>query len=129
VDVQAEPVELPGSRQIKAAIHVDPAGLLFEEKNGNWKDDVEVIWVELNKEGREIGTHSQMFNLHPERERYEFVLKNGLNFFETLTLTPDVAEVRLIISESGAGAIGTVNIPLSRLFAPAPAATQPPTKK
>ncbi|MFZ0821599.1 MAG: VWA domain-containing protein [Candidatus Acidiferrales bacterium] len=116
VDVQAEAVDLPGARQIKAQVHVDPGGLVFEEKDGNWKDDVEVIWVELNKEGREIGTHSQMFNLHPERERYEFVLKNGLNFFETLTLTPEVAEVRLIISESGAGAIGSVNIPLSRIF-------------
>ena len=47
---------------------------------------------------------------------YKKLLQDGFTYSKTLVLAKDAAEVRLVLSDEGNGAIGSVIIPLGRLF-------------
>jgi hypothetical protein len=119
LDVEADPVDVPGTRQVKARIRVAATEMHFEQKEGQWVDALEVVWVELDKEGRMMGSHAQTFKLNPAQEEYQALLREGIDLSETVSLTENAAEVRVVVTDTGSGAIGSVNIPLSRLFAQA----------
>jgi VWFA-related protein len=119
LDVEADPVDLPGARQLKTRIHVSASDLHFEEKDGRWMDSLEVIWVELDKEGKIMGSHMQTFQFSPTHEEFLALLRNPFDVSETVNLSDLAAEMRVVVTDTGSGAIGTVNIPLTRLFAPA----------
>jgi len=127
LDVEADPVDVPGARQLKTRIRVTPSEMHFEEKDGRWTDALEVIWVELDKEGKITGTHTQTFRFRPTQEEYQALLRIPFDVSETVSVSESAAEVRIVVSDTGSGAIGSVNIPLSRLFTPA--AMQPATKQ
>jgi VWFA-related protein len=117
LNVEADPVDVPGARQLKARIHVSPSDLHFEEKDGKWMDAIEVIWVELDRQGRIMGSHAQTFQFSPTRDELQALLKNPFDLSETVDLSNGAAEMRVVVTDAGSGAIGSVNIPLTRLFA------------
>ena len=126
VDVQLDAVDVPGARQLKTKITLDAGQLRFQQQGTRWTDNIVEVWAEFDAKGREVAKHSQTINLNPTQDDYKQLLQNGLSFSETLSLSDDVTHVRLVVRDAGNGAIGSVNIPLTRLFAPAP--TQPATK-
>jgi VWFA-related protein len=120
LDVNVEPVDVPGARQLKAKITLDAGQLRFQQQGKQWIDNIVEVWAEFDAAGKQVATHSQTINLSPKQDDYKRLLEKGLIFSETLSLSDDVTEVRLVVRDTGNGAIGSVNIPLSRLFAPAP---------
>ncbi len=129
LDIHVDPVDVPGARQLKVKVTIDAGQLRFLQQSARWSDNITEVWAEFNAEGKQVGSHSQTLNLNPTQSDYKQLLQRGLNFSETLSLADDVSEVRLVVRDEGNGAIGTVNIPLSRLFAPASAAAQPAAHK
>jgi hypothetical protein len=128
-DVEADAVDVPGARKLKVKITLDTGQLRFQQQGARWTDNITEVWVEFDAGGKQVGVNSQTINLNPAQDAYKQLLQNGLSFSETVAIANDAAEVRLVLRDIGNGAIGSVTIPLSRLFAPAPAATQPETKK
>jgi hypothetical protein len=126
-DIQADGVEVSGARQLKVKISLDASQLRFEQQAARWTDNITETWAQFSAEGEEVGAKSQTINLKPTQEAYQQLLKQGLNFSETVPLEKNAAEVRLVLRDAGNGAIGSVIIPLSRLFAPA--AVGPKTNK
>jgi VWFA-related protein len=126
LDVNVDPVDVPGARQLKTKITLDAGQLRFQQQGKQWIDNIVEVWAEFDASGRQVATHSQTINLSPTQDDYKRLLEKGLIFSETLSLPDNVTEVRLVVRDTGNGAIGSVNIPLSRLFVPAP--TQPATK-
>jgi VWFA-related protein len=123
LDVNVDPVDVPGARQLKAKITIDAGQLRFQQQGKRWTDNIVEVWAEFDATGRQVAAHSQTINLAPTQDDYKRLLEKGLIFSETLSLSDDVTEVRLVVRDAGNGAIGSVNIPLTRLFAPA--TTQP----
>jgi hypothetical protein len=119
-DVQADGVELAGVRQLKVKITLDTNQLRFQQQGGRWIDNITEYWAQFNSEGQQLDTHSQTINLKPSQDAYKQLLQQGLSFSETVMIDSNAAEVRLIFRDAGNGAIGSVIIPLYRLFAPAP---------
>jgi len=126
-DVQADGFDVAGVRQLKVKITLDPNQLRFQQHGIRWTDNISEAWVQFNAEGQQVGAKSQTINLKPTQESYKQLLQQGLSFSESVVLEKDAAEVRVVLRDAGNGAIGSVIIPLSRLFAPAPA--QPETKQ
>ncbi len=119
LDVEADPVDVPGARQLKTLIHVSASDLHFEEKDGGWTDALDVIWVELDKVGRILDSHAQTFRFNPTQEEFQALLRNRCDVSETVDLPDAAAEMRIVVTDTGSGSIGSVNIPLTRLFASA----------
>ena len=75
--------------------------------------------AQFNAVGEQVSTKSKTINLKPMKEAHQQLLKAGLSFSETVALEKNAAEIRLVLRDEGNGAIGSVIIPLSRLFAAA----------
>jgi VWFA-related protein len=124
LDIQANPVDVPGARQIKADVKVDAARMNFKQDGAHWTDNVELVWLELDATGRIVGNSTSTLRLNVPQQAYEELSQKGVSFSETLDLKNDAAVVRLVARDSGTGAIGSVNIPIARLLAQGkPAAT------
>jgi VWFA-related protein len=126
-DVQADGVEVAGVRQLKVKISLDANQLRYQQENGRSSDSLSETWAEFNAEGKQVGEISKTIDLSRTQDEYKKLLQDGFTYSKTLILAKDAAEVRLILRDAGNGAIGSVIIPLSRLFASA--ATSPEMKK
>jgi VWFA-related protein len=126
-DVQAIPVSFAGARQLKVRITLDVNQLRFQQQGVRWTDNIVETWAQLSAEGEKVGAKSQTINLKPTQDAYQQLLKQGLSFSETVPIEKNATEVRLVLRDTGNGAIGSVIIPLSRLFRSEP--VQPQAKK
>jgi VWFA-related protein len=123
--VQINAVDAPDARKVKVEVRVDPDQLHFEWHAGQWSDNVEVAWVELDSGGNDLGHGVKTLNLNFPDEMHDKTLKEGLAFANTIELVDACVELRLVARDSGTGAIGSVNIPLARVFANAGESVQP----
>ena len=76
----------------------------------------------------QVSEISKTIDLDHNADDYKKLLHDGFTYSKTLVLAKDAAEVRLVLRDEGNGAIGSVIIPLSRLFA-APTVAPSPTKQ
>ena len=128
-DVQADGFDVAGVRQLKVKISLDANQLRFQQQNGRSTDALTETWAEFNNVGQQVGQISKTIDLSRSENDYQQLLQNGFTFSKTLILAKDATEVRLILSDTGNGSIGSVIVPLARLFAPPPTTTAPPHMK
>ncbi|HEY4839336.1 MAG TPA: VWA domain-containing protein [Candidatus Acidoferrales bacterium] len=127
-DVQADGVTVSDARQIKVKITVDANQLRFQQQGEQWTDTLSETWAEFNSVGQQVGEISKTIDLSHNADDYKKLLHDGFTYSKTLVLAKDASEVRLVLRDEGNGAIGSVIIPLWRLFA-ATTPLQPPTKQ
>ncbi len=123
-DVQADGVEVAGVRQLKVKISLDANQLRYQQENGRSSDSLSETWAEFNAEGKQVGEISKTIDLSRAQDEYKKLLEDGFTFSKTLVLAKDAVEVRLVLRDEGNGAIGSVIIPLARLFAAAESQTK-----
>jgi hypothetical protein len=86
-------------------------------KNGDrWKDDLDIKWVQVAADGHVLSSSSQTMNINLPQQAYEVFLSKGVTITREITLLEDAAELRLAARDGGNGAIGSVDIPLTRVF-------------
>ncbi len=123
--VQVSATDAPGPRHVKVEVRVDPDQLHFDLNAGRWNDSVEVAWIELDAKGTDIGHGEKTMTLtYPDAE-HDKVAREGLTFANTIGLMDECVELRLVARDGGTGAIGSVNIPLGRIFKNAGVAVAP----
>jgi VWFA-related protein len=127
-DVQADGVEVAGARQVKVKITLDAGQLRFQQEDDQWADRMFEVWAEFDADGHQIGTNSKTIDLKPTQDEYKQLLHDGLSFSETVPIQKDATEIRLVLRDAGNGAIGSVIIPLTRIFAQ-PTVAQSGTKQ
>jgi hypothetical protein len=128
-DVEADGVLASGARQLKVKITLDANQLRFQQQGEQWTDALSETWAEFNSFGQQVGEISKTIDLSHNADDYKKLLFSGFTYSKTLALAKDATEVRLVLRDEGSGAIGSVIIPLWRLFAPPPTPLQPPTKQ
>jgi VWFA-related protein len=116
-DVEAEAIEVAGARQVKLKISLDANQLGLQQQGDRWTDNLTEYLAQFDSEGLQVSTHLQTINLKPSQDAYKQLLQQGLNFSETVALEKNAGEVRLVLRDAGNGAIGSVIIPLTRVFA------------
>ncbi len=55
-------------------------------------------------------------NMHLTREAYEDAVKDGVKLTRNLPLARGAARLRIVVRDASSGAIGSVSIPLEKLF-------------
>jgi VWFA-related protein len=121
LDVEVEPIDVPGARQLKTKIRVNSRQMRFAHDGDKWTDQLDVVWVVAGKNGNALAKTSQPLKMALSQQNYEVVMRDGLSFSGTIELADEATEVRVVARDSGTGAIGSVVVPLTRLFAPAKA--------
>jgi hypothetical protein len=116
ITVQMEPQVGPGERQIKAHLRFDTAAMRFEEKDGRWTDDLDVLWVQLAADGGLVVSNGQTLTLKLSPETYAGAAANGVKMSTTETITDQTAQLRFVARDRGTGAEGSVKIPIGKVF-------------
>jgi VWFA-related protein len=119
LDVEVEPIDVVGARQVKTKIHVSPGQMRFAREGDKWTDLLDVVWVVAGKNGNALAKTSQPLRMALPQATYEAVIRDGLSFSGTIDIADDAMEIRVVARDNGTGAIGSVVVPITRLFAPA----------
>jgi VWFA-related protein len=114
--VQIEPQVGPGERQIKAHLRFDTAEMRFEEKDGRWMDDLDVLWVQLDEKGDLVVSNGQTLTLKLSPETYAAAAANGVKMSTTETIADQAVKLRFVARDRGTGAEGSVTIPVRAVF-------------
>jgi VWFA-related protein len=117
LEVSVEPVNVADPRQLKVQTKLDPTQLHMEEHSGAWTDKLDVAWAEYDSNGVSLGTVTQSISVKLSQECRKSIAREGIIFTETVDVQRGAVEARLAVRDAGSGAIGSVNIPLTRLFA------------
>jgi hypothetical protein len=85
----------------------------------------------LGEGNKRISGEQETFDLNLKPDTYEKFLKMGTKFTGRLTLSPDIMNLRVIAQDASSGSIGTLTIPIKKLFSAssAPGGNQPATQK
>ncbi len=126
LEVQANPIMAAAGRELQVQVRIPSDQLHFEQSESHWKDSLDLVWVEAGPGGRPLGKITKNVGLDVPADSYNLLVTKGINFSETIKVRDDAIEVRLITRDNGSGAIGSVIIPVSRLFAKPPATSAAP---
>ncbi len=114
--VQADPAGTAGARKLRVHIRVDSSRMLFQQKDGRWTDHLDLVWAQIGANGQTIVSSSEGLNLHMSQETYAATERDGLRVSTTLNLHDDAGALRLVARDAGTGAIGSLDIPLDKIF-------------
>jgi VWFA-related protein len=116
LEVTVDPVETANPHQLKVRTKLDPTQLHMEENGSVWTDTLDVAWAEYDATGKSLGTVTQSISVKLSQERREKIARDGITFSETVDVKSGAVEARMAVRDAGSGAIGSVNIPLTRMF-------------
>jgi hypothetical protein len=122
-DVQAEATELAGGRHLRVKITLDAGDLRFAQQGDRWTDKLFEVWAEFDDQGQQVGKNAKTIGLSPSQDAHKQLLRDGLTFSETVPIADGATQIRLVLRDGGNGAIGSVIIPLAKLFTPNSAPT------
>jgi VWFA-related protein len=115
--LQIEPQAGPArAREIKAHLRFDAAAMRFEEKDGRWTDDLDVLWVQLDAKGGLVVSNGQTLTLKLSPETYHATAGNGVKMSTVEGIADQTAQLRFVARDRGTGAEGSVTIPVGALF-------------
>jgi hypothetical protein len=116
IEATADAVNTAEGREVHAQLRIASNQLHFELSDNHWKDNLEVVWVEIGPTGRVIGALKKTVGLDVPQESYDLLVNKGVSFEQTLRPSANAVELRLVVRDGGSGAIGSVNIPLTQIF-------------
>jgi VWFA-related protein len=121
----------PSSRNLALQVGLNTRELGFEQKEGRWKDKIYVIFAQLGKGNKPLGSEQQTFDLNLKPETYERFLQIGTKFSGKLALVPEIEALRIVAEDASSSATGTLTIPLKNLLPAesAPAENPPAAQK
>ena len=118
--VQIEPHAGPaGAREIKAHLRFDAAAMRFEQKDGRWVDDLDVLWVQLAADGGVVLSNGETLTLKLSPETYAAAAGTGVRMSTAEVIAEQTVELRFMARDGGSGAVGSITIPVKSAFAAA----------
>jgi len=122
--VEAHPGNVSGTRQISVNIGVDSSRLRFKQVDGTWADDVQVIWVQFGADGKPASARSQSLTVNLSPEEYSQSQHGDVKITREVSLKTEAVKLRIVVRDIATGAIGSVDVPLQKVFANAPNASR-----
>jgi VWFA-related protein len=110
--------ELLGERQFRFHLRVDTSAMQFEQKDGRWDGQLEVLWVERAADSRDVTGHGQTLTFHLSPKTYAALPRDGLKILSTETIDEKAVELRFAARDPKTGAVGSLYIPVRNLKKP-----------
>lgn len=107
-----------GSRKLDLRVKLDASELLLTETNARRAGKVDAIYLQLGPGDVILAADPLTYNLSFGEKEYRVVLKRGYELKESLLIRPTARALRIVVRDSGSGALGSVTIPLSNFLPP-----------
>jgi len=116
LNVRVKPVDVPGARTLRTELQIYSRDITLEPQGDRWVGGLDLLYVQQGPDGREVTGEAKTLNMQLTRETYERVLKDGLIWTRDLPMANGAAQLRIVVRDIASGAIGSVNIPVNKLF-------------
>jgi VWFA-related protein len=110
---------VPGSRLIRAQLQLDPHDVRLDHDNTRWKGVLDFDFIQRDPHGKILNATDQVLTLELLENTYTKAMREGFQFSKELEVVNDAAELRVITRDEATGAIGSVSIPVGKLFSAA----------
>jgi VWFA-related protein len=110
-------VSAAAARIVEFHVGVDPKQLMLQKVADNQKGAVDLYFVQRSAKGETLAAESQRIGLDLPQKQYEYLSKAGLVFGRHVTLKPEAVQLRVVVRDAGSEALGSVDVPVSALFA------------
>ena len=91
--------------------------------DGTWADDVQVIWVQFAADGKPASARSQSLTVNLSPEEYSQSQHGDVKITREVSLKTEAVKLRIVVRDIATGAIGSVDVPLQKIFANGPNAS------
>ena len=107
--------ELLEGSQLKLSVWVDPSTLTLVRDGASWRGAVDLLFAPVSPQG--VGTISQTAALEVtlSDEGRARASREGLQVSRTITVRPDILQVRVVARDVPSGDVGSIVIPASQL--------------
>ena len=116
LNVDAHPGAVTGTRQISVRIGVDAKRLKFKQAAEGWSDDIQVIWLQFGADGKPVSARSQSLTVNLSADEYSRSQSGDVTLTRDVPLKNEAVKLRIVVKDIATGAIGSVDIPLAKVF-------------
>jgi VWFA-related protein len=128
--VAAKSVDPASDRKLELRIALDPKQLLLQISPDHRKGSLDMMFVQTSPTGDVQSAEKQHFDVSLDDKQFAYMSTAGLILLRHVTISPDSAQLRVILRDAASGNLGSVAIPVKSLFpATAPAAATPAFSK
>ncbi len=117
LNVRADVVDVPGARTLKTNIQIDSRDVSLQRENDRWNGALDVLLIQRGADGKDVASELKTFTMHLTASTHEEIMKKGLTLTRNLPIQPGAAQLRIVVRDTETGSIGSLTIPLSKLFA------------
>jgi VWFA-related protein len=107
----------PTTRKLATRLRFDATQMQFEQKNGRYLDKVDVQFLQMGANGKPVKTDGQTVDLNLLPESYKKVMTGGIILNSALDIHADCTSLRVVARDQGSGVIGSLNVPMKKVFA------------
>jgi VWFA-related protein len=109
--VSGKPAGKGDSHIVELHIGIDPKQLLLQDSGDHRKGAVDLFFLQRDASGKRVAAEKQHIELNLEDKQYEYLARNAMVLDRHLTIVPQSAEIRVVLRDSGSGALGSVTLP------------------
>jgi VWFA-related protein len=122
--VETHPGTVSGVRQISVRIGVDSNRLHFKKTGDLWMDDLQIVWLQFAADGKPANARLQSLTASLSPEEYSQNQRGEVKITRDVPLKNEAVKLRIVVRDVATGTIGSVDIPLAKVFSQ-PAAVPP----
>ncbi len=114
--VEGKPIDPLSARNLQLRIAIDPKQLLLQDSHDQQKGSVDLLFLQRDSSGKILAADKQHLDLKLPQAQYESLAKTGMVLEHHMIANPQAAEIRVVVSDAGSGALGSVTIPVKPFF-------------
>ncbi|HEY6333768.1 MAG TPA: hypothetical protein VI756_30910, partial [Blastocatellia bacterium] len=92
-----------------AVLHIEASRLHFDQADGRYKDNLEVIGFVLDATGKQVDGFKDNLDLNFMPNTYDSAIRDGVLHTRSLYVKPGRYQMRVLVKEPRSGLIGTAN--------------------
>lgn len=119
--VRVTPVEIPGMRQVKTEFNVAQRDLTLNIDGDRWVGAIDVLFVQFSPEGKALKSDMKTVGMNLTQAKYNQVKQVGAIFTLDEPIVDGAGQLRVVVRDTTSGSLGSVSVPLEKLFGQPPA--------
>ncbi len=116
LNVYVTPVDVPGARTLKIELQISPRDVTLDPEGNRWVGALDLLFLQLGPDGSTVTGENKTVNMRLTRATYDEVTEVGVILNRNLPIATGTAKLRVVVRDAASGAIGSVSIPLKKLF-------------
>lgn len=109
LNVSSNPLEWLDQEMV---LKLDTQEIHFENKDGRWRAQLDVVFVQLSKDDRILESVKDHAELALLPESYSAAVTQGWFYPKTVDVNPKADKLRVVVRDRATGAVGSVSVPV-----------------